>query len=368
MRKYRVAQVGIGHRGRIHANAFLELGDRFELVGLCDIDRKRLRVYAEEKQLPPKLLFYDAEEMLSSTKPDVFCFVTQPDVRLPLVELGVRYGVRGLALEKPLATSLHEGHAIWKLCREHNIKAVVSHQQKYLSSMKLLKRTVQAGEIGEIERIMATCQGGMLAVGTHFMDYIVWVNGGARILWTVGHIHGTTGLEGNHPAPDFFLGYLGFENTVRATLECGYLSPRHKDGNAIWVDNRLTVYATHGYAWADTDGLFGALTRSSGGEPFKEAGPGYDPGKPGQGWSTQSKSTLQTEYLRDFADWLDDDIRVHPCNMDVTYHGFEAVYAVCLSALEHRRVDLPLDISVCGDIAGRMKRELGESMRDQPEA
>jgi predicted dehydrogenase len=52
MKKHRVAQVGIGHRGRIHADAFLKLSDRFEFVGLCDLDQNRLNAYANEKKLP----------------------------------------------------------------------------------------------------------------------------------------------------------------------------------------------------------------------------------------------------------------------------------------------------------------------------
>ncbi len=45
MAKYRVAQVGVGHRGRIHADAFLHLSDRYELAGLCDLGRKKMLDY-----------------------------------------------------------------------------------------------------------------------------------------------------------------------------------------------------------------------------------------------------------------------------------------------------------------------------------
>ena len=52
MKKHRVAQVGIGNRGKIHANAFLELSDRFELAGLCDLDQEKLNAYAGGKNHP----------------------------------------------------------------------------------------------------------------------------------------------------------------------------------------------------------------------------------------------------------------------------------------------------------------------------
>ena len=90
--RYRVAQVGIGARGKIHADAFLQLTERFELVGLCDVDRPRLEEYAQRRGLARERLFDDAERLLQATRPDVFCFVTQPDVRLAMVQLAARYG------------------------------------------------------------------------------------------------------------------------------------------------------------------------------------------------------------------------------------------------------------------------------------
>src|SRR6476646_5499097 len=124
MKCYKIAQVGIGNRGKVHANAILSLPDQFELVGLCDLDRPKLDAYAASKGLRPELLFDDAERMVANTHPDVFCFVTPPAARLPLVELAVRYRVKGLAFEKPMANSLAEAWEITRLCREHGVKAV----------------------------------------------------------------------------------------------------------------------------------------------------------------------------------------------------------------------------------------------------
>ena len=39
--------------------------------------------------------------MLAETETDIFCFVTQPALRLPMVELAVEHGVKALIFEKP---------------------------------------------------------------------------------------------------------------------------------------------------------------------------------------------------------------------------------------------------------------------------
>ncbi|OGV71779.1 MAG: hypothetical protein A3K19_06760 [Lentisphaerae bacterium RIFOXYB12_FULL_65_16] len=356
MRKYRVAQVGAGNRGMTHVNGFLALPDRFELVAVCDLDEKRMKERLAGKNIPTT--YADAERMLAETQPDVFCFVTWPSVRLDMVKLAVKYGVKGLAFEKPMATSLHEAATIRDLCREHGIKAVVSHQQKYLTSLQRVQRTATSGDLGQITHIEAHCQAHLSQLGTHYMDYIMWANGDHRAKWVVGHVHGPKMLNDSHPSPDYMLGYVLFENGVRASIQCGYLTPAYMNKESFWCDNRLTVYGTHGYAWGDTEGRFGAFTRTSGGEILSEFGPGYDPSKPCAGWATQERSTLQKLYLAELADWLDDDTRVHSCNVDTAYHGYEVLEGLCISALDNTRVDLPLDPAKCVDINDRMRREL----------
>lgn len=351
MTKYKVAQVGIGSRGKTHANAFLELSDRFKLVGLCDLDQNKLGGYANDMNLSSDILYSDAEEMLVQTKPDVFCFVTQPNLRLPMAELAVKYNVKGMAFEKPMATSLNEAWAITKLCKENNIKATVSHQHKYLTSLRKMKDIVDSGDIGEVAYINATCQAWLAQLGTHYMDYILWANNGSRAKWAVGHVHGKELLSDHHPSPNYTTGHVEFENGVRSYFEFGKISASHMPKENFWVDDRLTVYGSHGYTWADANGRWGAFTKSSSGEVI---------GEEGDTWGVQQSTVLQPLYLKDLADWLDDDSKIHPCNIDISYHGYEILEAVCISALDNIRVDLPLDTADREDIFERMRRELPE--------
>ena len=349
MQRYTVAQVGTGPRGRTHLDGFVRNSDRFELVALCARDENRLNSCAHEFGVPAT--YTDAEEMLAKTRPDLFCFVTQPNARLAFVELAVAYGVKAIAFEKPMATSLAEAWTITDLCRRNGIKAVVSHQHKYLSSMIRLKEIVDAGRLGDITRIHATSQAWLAQLATHYMDYILWVNNDARARWAVGHIHGTEQLENSHPSPDYLMGQVLFDNGVRAFIESGYLSPAHMPGE-FWVDSRLTVYGTHGYAWADTDGGWRSLNRHTGGETI---------GGTGQSWREQEKN-IQVPYLRDLALWLDDDSRVHPCHAGIAYRGYEILEGMCRSALDHAPVSFPLASPATGEDRYRrgMRRELPE--------
>jgi hypothetical protein len=47
-------------------------------------------------------------------------------------------------------------------------------------------------------------------------------------------------------------------------------------------------------------------------------------------------------YIHDIAEWLDDDGKVHPCNFDSAYKGFQIMMALCRSAVNGGQISLPL--------------------------
>lgn len=351
MHQYTVAVMGLGVRGKIHIHGLLENPDRFRIVGLCDIDPAVLKKVADDNGLSDVPQFTDAEEMLDKTRPEVFVFVVAPNMRLSLMQLGAKYGVKGISLEKPMAESLQEAKAMVDLCKEHNIKAVVCHQQKYLSQMRTLKKRIEDGEIGDIRKIHVETQAWFSQLGTHYVDYTLWANGGYRAKWVCGHVHGPICLDDNHPAPDYLLGTMELENGVHAYIECGYLSEAHNPPEYGSSDNRLTVYGTDGYVYAETDGFWGACTKATNGRLIT----GKDPG-----WRNHQQIPIQTPYYTEYADWLDDDSKVHSCNIDTAYHGYEILEGMCLSALRNVRIDLPITDLNYEPVIETMRRELPE--------
>jgi predicted dehydrogenase len=348
MPKYKVAQVGCGHRGGIHLDGWLNNPDRFQVVAVCDLDKEKAARAAESRKLDVTI-YTDADRMLAETKPDIFCFSTLPNVRLSMVELAVKHQLKALVFEKPMATSLEEAFRITQLCRQNKILAVVSHQQKYLTSFEKFKAIIDGGGIGKLYRVDASCQPWLSQLGTHYIDYILWANGGVHAQWVVGHVHGRELLTNDHPSSNYTMGQIGFANGVRAFVEFGKLSASHMDKEHFWVDDRLTAYGTHGYVWCDTDGRWGAFNRETQGEMLSGEG---------ENWQAQEKYRIQRLFAREVADCLDDKTRLHPCNIEITYHGYEIMEALCLSAMDHKRVDLPLDVNRAHNILERMRKEL----------
>src|SRR5712691_8411270 len=115
LRKYTVAICGTGKRGKVHAEA-IHKNDRFQVVAICGRDGERLEVAVRLAGHPEK--YQDPAQMLRETRPVVFCFCTPPSVRLLMIKLGVEYGCKLIAYEKPMATSFNEAYEITNLCRK----------------------------------------------------------------------------------------------------------------------------------------------------------------------------------------------------------------------------------------------------------
>ncbi len=349
-KKHTVAIMGLGVRGKTHLRSILENGDRYEVVGICDIREEVMKEVSEMFHLNVPC-FTGVEKMLAETKPEVFIFVTYPNLRLSMIELAVKYGVKAVSLEKPMAEDMAEAKKMMDLCVGNKIKAVVCHQQKYLSQMQALKKKIENGNLGEIKKIFAETQIWLAQLGTHYIDYMIWANGGFRAKSVVGHIHGPATLKDNHPSPDFLLGEILFENGTRGYIECGYYSEQHNPEIYADTDNRLTVFGTNGYVYAETDGFWGECSKATKGEFIS----GKDPG-----WYNHQEKIIQTPYYAEYADWLDDDSKVHSCNIEVAFHGYEILEAICLSALNKTRIDLPLTNLDYEPVFERMERELPE--------
>ena len=322
-RKYTVAVLGAGKRGRMHAKLFAR-DPRFTLVGLCDVDQARLDAAAAECGNPA--LFTDAVGMLEATKPDVFCFCTPPALRKSLFQLGIDHGAKLIAYEKPMATSFTEAQEIMDMARAAGVKTCVSHQQKYGDHYQAVKRIVDSGKLGRIETITASTWGWYLHMVTHVMDYLRFYNPGADVEWVSGTIHGREKLFDNHPSPEYAGGFLHFSNGVRGIVELGALAPDVPESEYPWHKGRFCIQGTKGFA----EVVIGAGWRACMQADGYQEGPGcFDYEIDG------------ARYIADMALWLD-GTKEHPCNGEETFKGFQMAMALLRSAVEHRIVHLPL--------------------------
>ena len=49
-------------------------------------------------------------------------------------------------------------------------------------------------------------------------------------------------------------------------------------------------------------------------------------------------------YIQEMADWLDDEKKVHACNFQTAYEGFEIMMALCRSVIEGGQIRVAADV------------------------
>jgi predicted dehydrogenase len=336
---YRVVVVGMGKRGMHHAKAFAG-NPRFELAGISS--RSRQRLDAAAPNFPDAKRSTDARALAGEVRPDVFCFCTPPDVRLPLVNAGIESGARLIAFEKPVALTSAEGMAIRRAIEAAGVKAVVSHQHRYGAHYRKVNEIVSSGAIGRVHSVYGTATGWAAHMLSHLVDYTSWFNGYEPAEWAMGQAAGRGKLTDVHASPDYVAGVVHFRNGVRGIYDCGAGAPDVPEAPAWWRKCRIGAQGTDGYAEVHTGSGWRAVTRDG-----IHSGPGgmdYDHDMP--------------PYVQQMADWLDDDDRPHPSRFARAYQGFEIVSALYRSAIEGGQIALPLT-SGCDEIE-RLKSTVPE--------
>lgn len=320
--KYRVVVAGMGKRGMHHAQAF-QGNSRFEVVGICDIDESRLDAAAAKLGNPIK--GKDAREVAQAARPDVFCFCTLPNLRRSMVRAGIESGAQLIAMEKPVALTSAEGIEIRRMLESSGVKAVVSHQHRYGEHYRMVGEMVASGALGHVHTVYGTATGWMMHMLSHLIDYMRWYNGEAEAEWVMAQASGRGKLNDPHPSPDYIAGFIHFANGVHGVIECGAGAPDVPEVDYWWRKCRIGAQGTDGFAEVMTGGGWRAVTKQ--GACSGAGSMNYDQDMP--------------PYIQDMADWLD-GTRVHPCNFESAYKGFEIMMAFCRSAAQGGQIALPL--------------------------
>jgi predicted dehydrogenase len=280
----------MGKRGMHHATTF-KANPRFQVVGICDIDAARLETAAAKLGNPKTGT--DAAALAKEIKPDVFCFCTLPNLRLPLIQLGVECGAKLIAFEKPVAMTSAEGLQIKQA----------------------------------LHTVYGTATGWAAHMLSHLIDYTCWFNDYTDAEWVMAQAAGRGKLADLHTSPDYISGVVHFKNGVRGIYDCGAGAPDVPEVPYWWRKCRIGAQGSEGFAEVMTGGGWRAVTKTSGYQTG-EGGMNYDYDMP--------------PYVQQMADWLEDAKKVHPCAFANAYKGFEVMSGFYRSVAEGGQVALPL--------------------------
>jgi predicted dehydrogenase len=326
MSDLKAAIIGCGGRAKGHAEAYLKVPG-IQLAAVTDVDRARADKFAADYGAPA---YYDAAEMLEKVKPEVVSVVTRAKDRCEVVTQCAEHRVRAVNAEKPMAITLEEADQMVAACRNSGTALTISHQMRYCPEFERGKEAIESGEIGEVYFLRGVCYGNLMNQGTHVIDMLRWFMGDARVSWVMAQADefDWPQRDPGHPAPMWTLGYLAFENGVRATLESG---PRYTPAigtKAGWLNKRVEVLGTEGMVDTVVGNYCRVLSTRSAGWKGCEIGV--------EGWNN---ATIR--FTEDLARVVREGGQ-HRNHAETSHHTFEVIQALAESARRGGIVELPL--------------------------
>jgi predicted dehydrogenase len=124
-----------------------------QLVGIAEPDAQLAERYATQFGLDHAILFRDLEKMLEKTHPQVVLAYTSTFDHRRVVEICARHGIP-VMMEKPLAVSAEDAHAMEKAARQAKIAVLVNYETTWYRSNHGAYDLAHQNSLGEIRKIV----------------------------------------------------------------------------------------------------------------------------------------------------------------------------------------------------------------------
>jgi len=140
----RIALLGAGLIGREHAD-LMAAHPEVEIAAICDPAPDAAQL-AERVGAP---LHTDYEAMLDTIRPDGAIIALPNRLHAPAALACIERGIACL-VEKPVADDIASAARIAEAAEQAGVPVLVGHQRRHSPDIRAAKRTIEAGELGEI--------------------------------------------------------------------------------------------------------------------------------------------------------------------------------------------------------------------------
>jgi predicted dehydrogenase len=169
------------------------------LVGVADKDKSAVEQVAKNHNTTA---FTDFESMLDETKPEGVIIATPTSTHATIAQtIATNYdGIKGILIEKPLASTLENGKEVAKIVKERGIVTLISHSEIYNPIVGRALSLIETDAIGTPRTIIHDRRGFVSPeripslgdvfedIGVHDFDIMARVSNGPAKLYAQSHI------------------------------------------------------------------------------------------------------------------------------------------------------------------------------------
>jgi predicted dehydrogenase len=181
------AVIGTGGIAHTHGHGYGTV-EGVDLVACADLVRERAVEFAEAWSVPESGIYEDYETMLREAEPDIVSVCTPPALHADIVVGVARTGVpAAIHCEKPMADTWGNAGRMTHACRRRGIALTFDHQRRFAEPVRRARDHVDAGDIGDLERVEVACPN-LYDWGTHLFDMANYCNGDRPAEWVLGQV------------------------------------------------------------------------------------------------------------------------------------------------------------------------------------
>ena len=145
-RKPGVAIVGLGLIARTHAAAYSKLDSLVDLVAVCDVDRQRALLFADEFETTPR---FNLDDVVGDPAVHVVDLILPHHLHVAAANLVIDAG-KHLIIEKPVAETYRESVEICRKAADAGIHFMIAENTRYVAAYIEAERTLRTGAIGDV--------------------------------------------------------------------------------------------------------------------------------------------------------------------------------------------------------------------------
>ena len=221
----KVAVIGVGSMGRNHARVYADL-DQVQLVAVADSNAQAVEKVARKYNTKAYTNFL---EVLNDPTIDAVSIAVPTSMHKEVALAALQKG-KHVLLEKPIASTESEAQEIIACAKQHNVKLMIGHIERFNPAIKELKRRLHRGDLGEIYKIdvqrigpfpvRITDVGVITDLSVHDLDIISYLFGQEPI-----RMYAETQQRLHPHHEDSVTALISYHNNALAVLNINYLSP-----------------------------------------------------------------------------------------------------------------------------------------------
>ncbi len=261
MEKIKVGVIGFGSIGKYHLRAYKKIPN-VEVVAVCDIDKKELKVAKNEYGI--ENLYTDYHDLLAREDIDAVS-VCLPNRLHSIVTIEALKQGKHVLTEKPPAITTKEVKEMFETSKKYGKKLMVELTSRFKEKTRTAKKLIEKGALGGVYYARCGClrrsgipgygswfttkseagSGPLFDIGVHALDLTFWLMNDFKSDYVVGSTYAKFGPRGKgkgewgKPIPggpfnveDFASAYIKMQSGATIYLEVSWAS--HLGGDRFY--------------------------------------------------------------------------------------------------------------------------------------